>query len=84
MSKKPASLNTLLSVVPPAAEPVAPAPASLRPVEKATVYLPRAAHKRLKLMAIEHNRHVNDFLQEAVDMMLAKYGQPSLKDFTDG
>jgi hypothetical protein len=32
-------------------------------------------------MGIEHNRRVNEFLQEGVDLMLAKYGQPSLKEF---
>jgi hypothetical protein len=49
--------------------------------EKATVYVPKAALKRLKLMGIEHDKRVNEFLQEGVDMMLAKYGQPSLKEF---
>src|SRR3954465_15202305 len=60
----------------------APAAKPARPTyEKATVYMPRAALKRLKLMGIEHDKRVNEFLQEAVDMMLAKYGQPSLKEF---
>ena len=51
--------------------------------DKATVYLPRAALKRLKQMALDHDCRVNDFLQEGVDMMLAKYGQPSLGDFRE-
>lgn len=59
----------------------APTPKAAKKTEKATVYLPRAAAKRLKLMAIEHDKRVNDFLQEGVDLMLAKYGQPSLKEF---
>ncbi len=49
--------------------------------EKLTVYLPRAAAKRLKQMALDHDKRVNDFLQEGVEMMLAKYGQPSLAEF---
>ena len=49
--------------------------------EKLTVYVPKAAAKRLKQMALDHDRRVNDFLQEGVDLMLAKYGQPSLSDF---
>jgi hypothetical protein len=53
----------------------------VKPYEKATVYMPRAALKRLKQMALDHDRRVNDFLQEGVDLMLAKYGQPSLKEF---
>jgi len=51
------------------------------PVEKLTVYVPRAAAKRLKQMALDHDKRVNDFLQEGVEMMLAKYGQPSLAEF---
>ncbi|WP_342634281.1 ribbon-helix-helix domain-containing protein [Lichenibacterium minor] len=46
-----------------------------------TVYVPKAAAKRLKQMALDHDRRINDFLQEGVDLMLAKYGQPSLADF---
>jgi len=49
--------------------------------EKLTVYVPRAAAKRLKQMALDHDKRVNDFLQEGVEMMLAKYGQPSLAEF---
>ena len=74
------------------AEPPAPAeslaasgssvpPAKAAMVEKLTVYVPKAAAKRIKQMALDHDRRVNDFLQEGVDLMLAKYGQPSLSDF---
>lgn len=64
-----------------AAEAGAPAPAKVVTVEKLTVYVPKPAAKRLKQMALDHDRRVNDFLQEGVDLMLAKYGQPSLSDF---
>jgi hypothetical protein len=37
--------------------------------------------KRLKQMALDNDRRVNDLLQEGVDLMLAKHGQPSLKEF---
>jgi hypothetical protein len=88
--KKPVSLEAMMAdepatvgegaavIVHPAVAPVAK-PA--KTYEKATVYMPRAALKRLKLMGIEHDKRVNDFLQEGVEMMLAKYGQPSLKEF---
>jgi hypothetical protein len=49
-------------------------------VEKLTVYVPRAAARRLKQMALDNDKRVNDFLQEGVDLMLAKYGQPSLAE----
>lgn len=50
-------------------------------VEKLTVYVPRAAARRLKQMALDHDKRVNDFLQEGVNMMLSKYGEPPLKEF---
>ncbi|MBO0906549.1 ribbon-helix-helix domain-containing protein [Jiella sonneratiae] len=48
--------------------------------EKATVYMPRQALKLIKQMALDQDKRVNDLLQEGVDMMLSKYGQPSLKE----
>ncbi len=64
-----------------AGDEVVPMPLPAKTYYKATVYLPRSALKRLKQMALDHECRVNDFLQEGVDMMLAKYGQPSLKEF---
>lgn len=58
-----------------------PAPAARPQVEKATVYLPRAAMKLIKQMALDQDKRINDLLQEGIDLMLAKHGQPSLKDF---
>ena len=61
---------------------LAPLPAKgARKAEKATVYLPKAAVKRIKQMALDQDKRINDLLQEGVDLMLAKYGQPSLKEF---
>ena len=78
MKKKPASLEALIS------EPdtdSATFPPPKPEVEKLTVYVPKAAAKRLKQMALDHERRVNDFLQEGVDLMLAKYGERSLREF---
>jgi hypothetical protein len=58
-------------------------PEQVQVSEKLTVYVPRAAAKRLKQMALDHDRRVNDFLQEGVELMLLKYGQPSLAEFRD-
>lgn len=64
-----------------AAQP-APAPAAkTSDVDKLTVYVPRAAAKRIKQMALDHDKRVNDFLQEGVELMLAKYGERPLKDW---
>jgi len=77
----PAAAGETATVIahPAIAPAAAPQPGKL--YKKATVYLPKAALKRLKLMGIEHDKPVNDFLQEGVELMLAKYGQPSLKEF---
>jgi len=87
MSKKPVSLEAQLAGhhIPETAEQgndnvVAFAPAKATN-EKATVYLPRAAMKRIKQMALDQDKRINDLLQEGIDLMLAKHGQPALKDF---
>ena len=87
MKKKPASLELVLAGEQPVRESEGAqvrAEARAKPIkryEKATVYLPRAAARRLKQMALDHDRRVNDFLQEGVDLMLAKYGERSLSEF---
>lgn len=49
--------------------------------EQVVAYIPTAAKKRLRLMCIEHDRDLNSFIREGIDLMLAKHGQPSLKEF---
>ncbi len=82
--KSPASLEALMAGEQPGQQGEGEAVVSALPpktYDKATVYLPRQALRRLKQMALDHDCRINDFLQEGVDMMLAKYGQPSLKEF---
>jgi hypothetical protein len=82
MAKKKFSSLEALMAGEPAEEAVGPvAMPQQKLVEKLTVYVPRAAAKRLKQMALDHDKRVNDFLQEGVNMMLAKYGEPPLKEF---
>lgn len=91
MAKKPASLEAALSgqaeeeqLAAGQAEVVRhpSSRAATKPVEeKLTVYVPAAAKKRLKLMCIEHDRDINSYLREGLDLVLAKYGQASLAEF---
>ena len=85
MAKKPVSLEGALGPDDHESSPSIgisqPAPARAAEIDKLTVYMPKAAAKRIKQMALDHDRRVNDFLQEGVELMLAKYGQPGLKDF---
>jgi predicted HicB family RNase H-like nuclease len=93
MAKKPASLEAALGghsqpVAPDTAEVVQhPSASTARPGKpqetKLTVYVPPAASKRLRLMCIEHDRDLNSYLREGLDMVLAKYGQPSLAEFSE-
>jgi len=48
---------------------------------KLTTYVPKAVWRRLKLMAIDKDKAVNDLLREALDLLLAKYGEPSLAEW---
>ena len=92
MAKKPASLEAALGghtqpaphdtaeVVQHPATQQASRPAKPQDV-KLTVYVPPAASKRLRLMCIEHDRDLNSYLREGLDMVLEKYGQPSLAEF---
>ncbi len=87
MKKKPASLEAIMAGGGEDPAPVASATVPLakdRTVEKLTVYVPRAAAKRLKQMALDNDLRVNDYLREAVDMVLARHGQPSLREFESG
>jgi hypothetical protein len=78
---EPAAVSETSTVIAHAAATPAATPQPSKLYKKATVYLLKAALRRLKLMGIEHNRPINNFLQDGVELMLAKYGQPSLKEF---
>lgn len=49
--------------------------------EQVVAYVPTACKKRLRMMCIEHDRDLNSFIREGIDLMLANYGQPSLREF---
>lgn len=86
MSKKRVLLEEQMSgLLPPEAEDngkLVALPTVAKTVnEKATVYLPKPAIKRIKQMALDQDKRINDLLQEGIDLMLAKYGQPSIEEF---
>ena len=59
----------------------APATPKTKNYEQVVAYVPTACKKRLRMMCIEHDRDLNSFIREGIDLMLAKYGQPSLREF---
>ncbi len=88
MAKKPVSLEMQLRGH--EAQEASPEPSAARPSianpnaqEKTTIYMPRAAMRRLKQMALDQDKRINDLLQEGLDLMFEKYGQPSLKEYSE-
>jgi len=75
--------NDTVTIMQHSASPAAaPAPvAKAKNYEQVVAYVPTACKKRLRMMCIEHDRDLNSFIREGIDLMLAKYGQPSLKEF---
>ncbi|PSC02687.1 hypothetical protein SLNSH_22770 [Alsobacter soli] len=82
--KKPASLELAMATGPEQSADNAPA-ATPQPskAEKLTVYVSRRAAKLIKQMALDNDKRTNDYLREGINLMLAKYGHPSLEEMED-
>jgi len=84
MSKKRSSLEAILRGDETKGDEHLPAPAptaATATTAKLTTYVPKATWRRLKLMAIDQDKTVNDLLREALDLLLAKHGEPSLAEW---
>jgi hypothetical protein len=56
-------------------------PTIARPLKAAphtSLYLNKRVQKTLKEIALEHDRKVHDVLLEGVDMVLRRYGRPTI------
>ena len=79
------SLEALTAAaVAPAASPnvvefVAPTPARAGRAHT-TLYLDRKAQRVIKEIALQFDKKAHDLYLEGIDLMLAQYGRPSLKD----
>jgi hypothetical protein len=49
-----------------------------------SVYLSKPVVRELKLIAIQYDRKPHDILLEGVDLVLAKYGRPSISGLDGG
>lgn len=49
-------------------------------LKQQTIYLSLAAHKHLKLLAIEEEKKQHDLLLEAVDLLFANRGLPGIDE----
>jgi hypothetical protein len=61
--------------------PVATTAAAPSTTAKLTTYVSKATWRCLKIMAIDQDKAVNDLLREALDLLLAKYGEKSLAEW---
>lgn len=66
----------------------APKPATkpkARPeVQHTSIYVPKAAYRKIREIALTEDRKPHDIIMEGVDLVLAKYGFPSLAEFKKG
>jgi hypothetical protein len=57
-------------------------PAPTGEIDRVGLYLPKAVAKEIKFVAFTHDRKAHDIYLEAVDMVLKKYGRPSIRDLS--
>ncbi len=47
-----------------------------------SLYIGKAVQREIKAIALEYDRRPHDVLLEAVDLVLAKYGRPSISELS--
>jgi hypothetical protein len=79
MSRRPSIVGSLLPGAEQASEPQAPA---ARPKPKGpdivhtSLYIPRAAYRKLQEIALTQDRKVHDVLMDGIDTVLREHGHP--------
>jgi hypothetical protein len=70
---------------PVAAPPKVSAKPKARPeVQHTSIYVPKVAYRKIREIANTEDRKPHDVIMEGVDLVLAKYGYPSLAEFKKG
>jgi hypothetical protein len=86
----PASNVVPIQAVEPAAAPVvAPQRTAAKPKERSevhhtSIYVPKAAYRKIREIANTEDRKPHDVIMQGIDMVLAKYGFPSLAEYKRG
>lgn len=68
----------------PAVKTAPPKPKSRSDVQHTSIYVPKAAYRKIREIAVTGDRKPHDVIMEGVDLVLAKYGFPSLAEFKKG
>ena len=53
-------------------------------MQHTSIYVPKAAYRKIREIANTEDRKPHDVIMEGVDLVLAKYGFPSLAEFKKG
>jgi len=73
------------AMAPSAPNAKAPAKPKGRPdVQHTSIYVPKVAYRKIREIANTEDRKPHDVIMEGVDLVLAKYGFPSLAEFKKG
>ena len=76
--KRPSMIDAMMSPAAPLeAAPAAPAVAPAKPkpdVQHTSVYIPRAAHERLREIAFHERVKMHDLIMEGLDLVIQKRG----------
>lgn len=71
------------------AEPSPPKAAAPKPkpradVQHTSIYVPKTAYRKIREIALTGDRKTHDVIMEGVDLVLAKYGFPSIAELRKG
>jgi hypothetical protein len=88
MSRKRPSVVDSLDLT----EAPAPAPPSVNvipfkhkpEVHHTSIYVPKAAYRKIREIAVTRDAKPHDIIMEGIDLVLAKYGHPSIADLKNG
>jgi hypothetical protein len=97
MSRKRPSVIDTLDIAPQRLETskvvTLPPPVIERPAARATprievqhtsIYVPKPAYRKIREIAVAGDRKAHDVIIEGIDLVLAKYGFPTVAEFKNG
>ena len=61
-----------------------PKPKARHEIQHTSIYVPKGAYRKIREIALTGDRKPHDVIMEGIDLVLAKYGFPSLADFKKG
>jgi hypothetical protein len=53
-------------------------------VHHTSIYVPKVAYRKIREIALTHDAKPHDVIMEGIDLVLAKYGHPSVAELKKG